>query len=135
MDVVCLEFWMLMKKKMKTEKKMVSCCQKMWIVKTFLWISLFFCTYPSKLNYFYKLVTVVLYVWKKHKERYFQSNYYVSVVRKDKSLSESTHFFNEGRMEVVEKHALGGMENAFCNNVLRRIADLFAGRLTIDHFG
>ncbi|KAL1827502.1 hypothetical protein ACET3Z_005914 [Daucus carota] len=37
-------------------------------------------------------------------------------------------------MEVVEKPALGGMEKAFCNNVLRRIVDFFAGRLIIDYF-
>ena len=60
---------------------------------------------------------------------------YSVVIRKDKSLRESAHFSNEGRMEVVEKPALGGMEKAFCNNFLRRIVDFFAGRLIIDYFG
>ncbi|XP_063943356.1 uncharacterized protein LOC135150629 [Daucus carota subsp. sativus] len=60
---------------------------------------------------------------------------YSVVIRKNKSLRESAHFFNEGRMEVVERPAWGGMEKAFCNNVLRRIVDYFAGRFIIDYFG
>ncbi|XP_063942386.1 uncharacterized protein LOC135150175 [Daucus carota subsp. sativus] len=59
---------------------------------------------------------------------------YSVVIRNDKSLRESAHFFNEGRMEMVGKPALGGMENAFCNNFLRRMVDFFAGRLIIHHF-
>ena len=74
----------------------------------------------------------------KHKENQDISSLtimYSVVIRKNKSLRESAHFFNEGRMEVVERPSLGGMEKAFCDNVLRRIVDFFAGRLIIDYFG
>ena len=60
---------------------------------------------------------------------------YSVVIRKNKSLRESAHFFNEGRMEGVEWPSLAAIKKAFCNNVLRWIGDFFVGRLIVDYSG